>query len=141
MEPSTSAGAGWAAIKIAIGFGVPAALAAVLGLLIMPPKSAKEFVIRATVTVICSFVFGPLLAAMLFTWVPELFNATHWLADRSGLNFPELAMFYVLGPCMLLAGLPSWWILGAYVRWTSKLQHQDALSWVSELLHVIRGTK
>lgn len=141
MEPSTTAGAEWAAVKIAAGFAIPAALAAVLGLLILPPKTAREFIIRSTVTVICSFIFGPLLAALLASWVPGLFDATHWLAERSGLNFPELSMFYVLGPCMLIAGLPSWWLLGAYMRWTSRLQHQDALSWVSDILNVVRGRK
>lgn len=138
MEPSSSAGAGWVAIKIAAGFGVPAMLAAILGLLILPPRTAREFTVRICTTVVCSFVFGPLLAVLLAAWMPGILDSAHWMAERSGLNFPQLSMFYVLGPCMLIAGLPSWWVLGAYMRWTSRLQDEDAVDWLSDAFSAFR---
>lgn len=142
MEPSSSAGAGWAAIKIAAGFGIPAMLAALLGLLILPPRSVREFTVRICTTVISSFVFGPLLAALLAVGVPGLLDTTNRLAEHAGITgFPQLGMFYLLGPCMLIAGLPSWWILGAYMRWTSRLQHEDAMSWLAEAFRVFRGDR
>lgn len=140
MEPGTSTGAGWAAMKVAAAFGVPAMLAALLGLLILPPRTIREFTVRICTTVICSFVFGPLLAVLLAVWIPGLLDATHWMAERAGIpDFPQLGMLYLLGPCMLIAGLPSWWILGAYMRWTSRLQDEDAMDWLSEALRVFRG--
>ena len=42
-------------------------------------------------------------------------------------------MFYVLGPCMLLAGPPAWWVLGAYLRLTAKLRNQDLVDWAVEI--------
>jgi len=135
MEPSSSAaGAGWAAAKIAAAFGVPAALAAILGLLIMPPETVREFVLRTACTVVCSFLFGPILAAAVIVWLPGLTESVAWLAERSGGQewFPQLGMFYLLGPCMLLAGLPGWWLLGAYMRWTARLKAQDLTDWIAE---------
>jgi len=139
MEPSTT-GTGWAALKIAAGFGVPAMLAALLGLLILPPRTVREFTVRICTTVICSFIFGPLLAALLAVWMPGLLDTANRLAEHSGISgFPQLGMFYLLGPCMLIAGLPSWWVLGAYMRWTSRLQDEDAIDWLSDSFRVFRG--
>ena len=72
-------------------------------------------------------MFGPLLAIGMIAWMPDIVSSAlagpaHGLGE-DGL----LAMFYVLGPCMLLAGLPAWWVLGAYLRLTAKLQNQDRL--------------
>lgn len=140
MEPTTSTGAGWAAVKIAAGFGVPAMLAALLGLLILPPRNIREFTVRICTTVICSFFFGPLLAALLAVWMPGLLDTANSLAAHSGITgFTQLGVLYLLGPCMLIAGLPSWWILGAYMRWTSRLQNEDAMDWLSDALRVFRG--
>ena len=130
MEPSSSAGAGWAAAKIAAAFGVPAFLAALFGLLLMPPTTVREFVMRICTTVVCSFLFGPLLAAAVMTWLPGLTESAQWLADSSGIKEFPLGMFYVLGPCMLIAGLPGWWILGAYLRWTARLKNEDLSEWI-----------
>lgn len=142
MEPSTSTGTAWAAIKLAAGFGIPAMLAALLGLLILPPRTAREFTVRICTTVICSFIFGPLLAALFATWVPGVLEATNWMADHSGIpDFPQLGMFYLLAPSMLIAGLPSWWVLGAYMRWTSRLKDHDAMTWLSDSLRAFRGER
>lgn len=135
MEPSSAGLGGFAAIKIALAFGVPAAMAALIGMLLMPPKTPREFVARTACTVVSSFLFGPLLAMAAISWMPSLMDAAHWMAVRTGLGEDGLlAMFYVLGPCMLLAGLPAWWVLGAYMRWMSRMRDQGVLPWLDEIL-------
>lgn len=141
MEPGSSAGAGWAAVKLAAGFGLPPMIAAVLGLLILPPRTMKEFVVRICATVISSFIFGPLLAVLVLAWMPEVMESADWAAGLSGIDFPQLALFYVLAPCMLIAGLPSWWVLGAYMRWTSRLHEEDAMDWLNDALKTFRGDR
>jgi hypothetical protein len=143
MEPtSTTAGAaGFAAVKLAAAFGVFAALAAILGLLLLPPRTAREFALRVTTTVVCSCVFGPLLAILVATWLPGVTESARWFAAHSGIEYPALAMLYILGPSMLIAGLPAWWILGGYMRWTARLESEDAVSWTAEWLRVFRGEK
>jgi hypothetical protein len=82
-----------------------------------------------------------LLAALLIAWAPGVLDSAHWLASLSGFEYPSLSMFYVLGPCMLIAGLPSWWIIGGYIRWTSRLQNEDAGDWLADALRAFRGEK
>ncbi len=135
MEPGSTGLGGFAAVKIAMAFGVPAALAALIGMLLMPPLSTREFIARTTCTVISSFIFGPLLAIAVIAYMPDLMASAHWFAQRTGLAGDEglLAMFYVLGPCMLLAGLPAWWLLGGIMRLAAKLQSQDLVEWGAEI--------
>jgi hypothetical protein len=135
MEPGTTGLGGLAALKVAMAYGVPAALAAMLGLLIMPPRSVREFTIRTISTVSCSFMFGPALAAGVIAWKPGLMDAMIWLSQHgAGSDDALLAKFYVLGPSMLLAGLPAWWVLGAYMRWMSRMRDQGVLPWLDEVL-------
>ncbi|WP_164855562.1 hypothetical protein [Bordetella avium] len=134
MEPGTTGIGGWAAIKLALAFGLPAALAAMLGMLIMPPQTAREFVTRTVSTVACSFVFGPILTIAMLSWRPSLADHANWLAQRAGTGEDGLlAMLYMLGPCMLLAGLPAWWVLGAYMRWMAAMREQGFLVWLDDL--------
>ena len=46
MEPGSTGLGGFAALKIALAFGMPAAMAALIGMLLMPPRSSREFVAR-----------------------------------------------------------------------------------------------
>ena len=70
----------------------------------------------------------------MIAWMPDIMSSAYWMAERTGLGEDGLlAMFYVLGPCMLLAGLPAWWVLGAYLRLTAKLQNQDLVDWAVEI--------
>lgn len=135
MEPGSTGLGGLAALKVAMAYGIPAALAAILGLLIMPPKTPREFTVRSISTVSCSFIFGPGLAAAVIAWKPGLMDAMTWLAQHgAGSDDALLAKFYVLGPSMLLAGLPAWWVLGAYMRWMSRMRDQGVLPWLDEVL-------
>lgn len=133
MEPSTTGWGGWAAVKLALAFGLPAAVATILGLLIMPPRTAAEFKIRIISTVSCSLMFGPLLAGALLSWQPGLMETLTWLAQHGSGDDPLIAKFYLLGPCMLMAGLPAWWVLGAYMRWMASMREKGLLAWLGEV--------
>lgn len=100
MVPTSACIGGGGAVKVA--------LAAILGLLIMPPKTSREFTVRSICTVACSFIFGPALAVAVVTWKPSLMEAMTWPA-RHGADGDDLALarFYVLGPSILIAGLPA----------------------------------
>lgn len=138
MEPTSAGFGGSAAVKVALAYGAPAALAAILGLLIMPPKTPREFTVRSLCTVACSFLFGPALASAVIAWKPGLMEAMTWLAHHgAGSDDALLAKFYVLGPSMLLAGLPAWWVLGAYMRWMSRIREMGVIAWVKEVLALL----
>ena len=134
MEPGSTSLGGLAALKVAMAYGVPAAITAMLGLLIMPPRTVREFTVRTISTVACSFFFGPALAAAVIAWKPALMQAMTWLAYHgAGTDDALLAKFYVLGPSMLLAGLPAWWVLGAYMRWMAGMRKKGVLNWLAEV--------
>lgn len=65
-------------------------------------------------------------------------EAMTWLA-RHGADGDDLALtrFYVLGPSMLLAGLPAWWVLGAYMQWMSRIREIGVVAWVKEVLALL----
>lgn len=139
MEPGSSGIAAGAAFKVAAAHGAFAALAAVLGLLIMPPRTRQEFVVRTVSTVICSFAFGPAVAAAVLAYFPTLTESLAWLAHHGGGDDELLAKLYVLGPCSLLAGLPAWWVLGAYMRWMARMKEQGLPAWVAEIKEMVLG--
>ena len=142
IMPDATGLSGFAAVKIALAIGLPAALAAALGMLLMPPKSPHEFAARTACTVVCSFVFGPILAMAAISWMPSLMDSAHWIARRTFAQDEDLlALLYVLGPCMLLAGLPAWWLLGAYLRLTAKLQSEDLIDWAVDIRRKITGKR
>ena len=94
MEPASTGLGGWAALKIALAFGMPAAMAALIGMLLMPPRTPREFVARTACTVVSSFLFGPLLAIGMIAWMPDLMSSAYWMAQRTGLGEDGLlAMF------------------------------------------------
>lgn len=140
MEPGSTSLGGLAALKVAMAYGIPAAIAAMLGLLLMPPRTVREFTVRTVSTVACSFLFGPALAAAVIAWKPALMEAMTWLAHHgAGTDDALLAKFYVLGPSMLLAGLPAWWVLGAYMRWLASMRKKGVLDWLAEARAKILG--
>jgi hypothetical protein len=101
----------------------------------------REFTVRTVSTVACSFLFGPALAASVIAWKPALMEAMTWLAHHgAGTDDALLAKFYVLGPSMLLAGLPAWWVLGAYMRWMASMRKMGLLEWLAEARAKVLGT-
>ncbi|NMK48064.1 hypothetical protein [Achromobacter sp. Bel] len=142
MEPGSTGLGGLAALKVAMAYGIPAAIAAMLGLLIMPPRTVREFTVRTVSTVACSFLFGPALAGAVIAWKPALMEAMTWLAHHgAGSDDALLAKFYVLGPSMLLAGLPAWWVLGAYMRWMASMRQKGLLAWLAEVRANVLGAR
>ncbi len=142
MEPGSTGLGGLAALKVAMAYGIPAAITAMLGLLIMPPRTVREFTVRTVSTVACSFLFGPALAGAVIAWKPGLMQAMTWLAHHgAGSDDALLAKFYVLGPSMLLAGLPAWWVLGAYMRWMASMRQKGVLAWLAEVRAKVLGLR
>lgn len=134
MEPGSTYVEGLVTFKVAIAYGIPVATTAVLALLIMPPRTVREFIVRTISTVACSFLFGPALAGAVIAWKPALMEAMMWLAHHgSDGDDALLAKSYVLGPSMLLAGLPAWWVLGAYMRWMASMRHKGVLAWLADV--------
>lgn len=121
----------------------PAAIAAIIGMLIMPPKSAREFIGRMMCTVLSSVILGPLLTIWVITRQPGLLAQAVQVAAHTGVTedlHSVMGLFYVMGPWMLSAGLPVWWILGeAWMRWPQRMQEQGIPSWVAEMEGNISG--
>lgn len=126
MEPSTSAYI--TLVKYVGAQTVIAALATVLGFLILRPASVSEALVRITFTVIASIVFGPLFVAAVHSHWPELFNSATYLAEIQG---TQLGVLYVTAPLQILAGMPAWWVLGAFIRWFHARSNKD----LGELWH------
>jgi hypothetical protein len=126
---TTSAGAG-ALIKI---FGVPAlagAAATALTFLFMWPKSRREAFVRFTSSILTSAILGPLLVIAMHSWWPSLFSSARDVTALYGAD-PALGMLFVSGPIMVLAGLPSWWLLGGVVLWLERRRGKD----IAEMAH------
>src|SRR5690606_10881960 len=99
VEPTSGAGAGWAAVTVAIAFGAPAAIAALIGMLIMPPRTVREFISRTTCTVLSSFILGPLLTIWVITWQPGLLAQAVQVAAHTGAAedlHSLMGLFYVM---------------------------------------------
>jgi len=73
-------------------------IGALLALVVIPPRSLREFASRSVVSVICGFVFAPTVAYYL-----------HLPAGED----------YTL-PAATLAGVAAWWVLGAVVSFARK---------------------
>ena len=133
MEPGSSGTI--VAVKVASAYGVFAALVAIIGMLIMPPRDTREFVVRMLSTLLCSFTIGPALAVYVMTWKPELSDAALRIATQFSVGeyTQPLSHFYILGPCMLLAGLPAWWLLAGYMRSAARIREIGLVPWIKEL--------
>ncbi len=143
MQPVMTAASSMA-LKIVTTYAICAALAALLGLVVLPPRSRAELMMRTASTLVCSFAFGPALAAAALAWFPALTDALVWLADHGSTEDEFLAKLYVIAPCMLLAGLPAWWMLGGYMRWVARIRKIGLLPWLDELrarLPLLGGAK
>jgi hypothetical protein len=122
--------AGGALIKI---FGVPVlagAAATGLAFLFMWPRTLKEAAIRFVCTLLASAGAGPLLVIAVHSWWPSLFASAAQVAGVYGLP-AELGALYVAAPFLVLAGLPTWWILGGLVLWLERRRGKD----LAEIAH------
>lgn len=105
-EPtSSSAAGGFAAYKLAVAFGIPAGLAAIVVMLWIQPKSPREWTMALICTVMSSVCGGALAI--------EYLKLQHLAAGGlSGL----MAMAGVIFAC----GLPGWVIVRALFAWLDK---------------------
>ena len=122
MEPSTSTGAGIALAKY-VGVQTLVSLTAViLGFLVLKPQSAREALVRIICTIIASFMFGPMLVSIVHSLWPSLFTSAIEVSRLDGTN---TGILYITAPLQIIAGLPAWWIVGAYLRWFDKRKDED----------------
>lgn len=124
-EPASSTAGGVALWKVASGLLGVGVLAAVLGFLVMWPRTMREAAVRAFFTLTGSAFLGPAFVAAAYHQWPGIFGAGVQLAERMGLE-PWFGLFMVGAPLLALAGLPFWWIVGAVVLWFEKRKGKDA---------------
>lgn len=132
MEPtSTTFGAGAALMKyfgaqILIGVAATA-----LAFLVMPPKTKGEFFTRMICTLLASYIFGPILVAVVHSWYPAIFESAQAVAVLNGQE-PSFGVLYVSTPLQVVAGLPAWWVIGALLRWFDKRKDADLGQLISD---------
>jgi hypothetical protein len=140
-EPTSTAAAGGAVlVKI---FGAPAVAAAVasaLGFAFMWPHTKKEAFWRFFVTLLSSFFLGPLLVIGARAFIPSLFDAAKAIAIDYGTD-PSFGIVFISAPLLVMSALPSWWILGALVRWLDKRKAQDLGEIVHDAAEMVREAR
>jgi hypothetical protein len=116
-EPSSSSVGAVILYKL-FGWKLIAMVGAVmLAFFINWPKTAKEGVTRIGVTVMCSAMFGDMLANTVSHFAPFL------LSDGEAGRMPIYA----------LAGAPGWWVMGWVRNWLDKTQGKDIAEVLAEL--------
>lgn len=133
-EPASSAAGGITAWKFGaalLGIGV---VASAIGFVVLWPRTLKEGVSRIAATILGSMVFGPAAAVAAFNRFPELFQAAVLLAEKLGLD-PIYGWISAAAPWMVMAGLPVWWVGGAFARWFDRRRDKD----IAELAKDVRG--
>lgn len=136
-EPiSTTSAGGIALVKLFGGTTAAASAAVTLGFLFMWPKSLREACLRIVCTLICSTCFGPFFVIAAHAWWPTLFASAATVARDAGAP-PLLGLLFVAAPMLVLAGLPAWWVVGAFVRWFEKRREQDIGQLVAEARAVL----
>lgn len=117
-EPtSSSAAGGFAAYKLAVAFGIPAGLAAVVVMLYIQPKTKREWAMALICTVMSSMCGGAL--AIEYLQLQHLASG-----GLSGL----MAMAGVIFAC----GLPGWVIVRALFAWLEKRKDLDLPELIKE---------
>lgn len=117
-EPtSSSAAGGFAAYKLAVAFGIPAGLAAVVVMLYIQPKTKREWAMALICTVMSSMCGGAL--AIEYLQLQHLASG-----GLSGL----MAMAGVIFAC----GLPGWVIVRALFAWMEKRKDLDLPELIKE---------
>jgi hypothetical protein len=122
-EPASTAAAGVAATKfLAPLAGASVALA--LGFLFLPPKSRAEMFKRMLVTLLCSFLVGPLFVAWAHSVWPAVFERAPIAAALYGLP-PVYGIVVLAAPLFVLPGLLGWWVLGWLFHWIDRRREKD----------------
>lgn len=114
-EPTTAAAAGvgagsLAAYKLAVAFGLPAGLAAIVVMLWVQPKSPREWAMALICTVVSSLGGG--------AWAIEHFQLHH-------LATGGMVGLMAMGGLIFACGLPGWVIVRAWFAWAKKREALD----------------
>ncbi len=135
MEPASASSA--ASVALAKYFGsqiVMGVIATALAFLVLPPKTKTEFFGRMICTLLASYLFGPILVAVVHGWFPGLFDSAAAVAALNGQD-PSFGVLYISAPLQVIAGMPAWWIIGAFVRWFDRRQSGD----IGDMFADVRG--
>lgn len=124
-EPtSSSAAGGFAAYKLAVAFGIPAGLAAIVVMLWIQPKTKREWTMALICTVMSSTCGGALAI--------EYLKLQHLAAGGvSGL----MAMAGIIFAC----GLPGWVLVRAAFIWLDKRKSLELPELVREAKEDVKG--
>ena len=110
MAEPTSTGAGsYAVYKLAIAYGLPPMIISIVVMLMTQPRSAREWIVGLTTTVVGSICGGAFLIEY-YEW-QSLVNSTNGL----------IAMFGMVFGC----GLPWWVLVRSFFSWTEKRKNKD----------------
>lgn len=116
------AAAGWKLIGGAAGvYGAGAALAAVVVMLMTPPRSPREWAVGLISTVVLSIGGG----AAVIQWL----GLQAWMQSMNGL----MAVLGLVFAC----GLPAWALVRAAFTWLAKREGKD----LAELINDAKGLK
>lgn len=123
-EPATTTAAGgYAAYKLAIAFGLPAGLAAIVVMLWIQPKSKREWAMALICTVMSSMCGGALAIDYL---------SLHHLAEK---GVPGLM---AMAGIIFASGLPGWVIVRAGFAWADKRKNKDLGELVQDAKAVLK---
>lgn len=139
MEPASTSSA--ATIALAKYFGMQLILGVIstaLTFIVLPPKTRVEFFGRMACTLLASYLFGPVLVAAAHGWFPELFDSAAAVAVLHGQD-ASFGVLYVSAPLQVIAGMPAWWVIGAFVWWFDRRRGSDIGDLVSEARSVFVG--
>jgi hypothetical protein len=119
---AAGAAAGWKLIGGAAGaYGIGAALAAVVVMLMTPPRSPREWAVGLISTVVVSIGGG--------SAVIQHFDLHTWMQSFNGL----MAVLGLVFAC----GLPAWALVRAVFTWLAKREGKD----IAEVLHDAKDLK
>lgn len=122
MEPtSTSTAGGYAAYKLALAFGIPAAIAALVVMLMTWPDSKREGFSAFVCTVVSSLCGGAALIQYL--------GLNHWAENPVGL--------IGMGGLIFAAGLPGWALVRAAFAYMERRKAKDMAELFNEAKELI----
>ena len=137
-EPTSATAASGAVLVKSIGApAVATAIASALGFAFMWPHTKKEAFWRVFVALLSSFFLGPLLVIGARVFMPSLFDVANAMAVDYGTD-PSFGIVFIGAPPLVMPALPSWWILGALVRWQDKRKTQDLGEVVHDAAEMVR---
>ncbi len=115
-EPTSSTAGGFAAYKLAVAFGLPAGLAAIVVMLAVQPQSKREWSLALISTVVSSLCGG---AAVV-----QHYGLASWGDSYVGL----VAVAGIIFAC----GLPGWVVVRAVFLWLEKRKGKDIAELIAD---------